>query len=131
MLGCHAGPHRPPSLTLPCLSAPTPLPPQYTVNFLNLLIDQNRIEALDEICESFEKSYCALTDTQVGVGCWGTGIWEIVVSSTGLVAGCGAVWECAALPGCAVHCGRSGREQERSCSTACSRKGRLSGTAGQ
>ncbi|KAI7842461.1 hypothetical protein COHA_003817 [Chlorella ohadii] len=38
---------------------------QYTVNFLNLLIDQNRIEALDEICESFEKSYCALTDTQV------------------------------------------------------------------
>ena len=37
---------------------------QYTVNFLNLLIDQNRIEALENICESFEKSYCALTDTQ-------------------------------------------------------------------
>ena len=52
---------------------------QYTVNFLNLLIDQNRIEALDEICESFEKSYCALTDTQVrhrqlgGCGCWAEG----------------------------------------------------------
>lgn len=39
---------------------------QYTVNFLNLLIDQNRVEALEDICESFEKSYCALTDTQVG-----------------------------------------------------------------
>ncbi|KAI3427053.1 hypothetical protein D9Q98_006994 [Chlorella vulgaris] len=38
---------------------------QYTVNFLNLLIDQNRVEALEDICESFEKSYCALTDTQV------------------------------------------------------------------
>ena len=38
---------------------------QYTTNFLNLLIDQNRIEALENICESFEKSYCALTDTQV------------------------------------------------------------------
>ena len=38
---------------------------QYTTNFLNLLIDQNRIEALENICESFEKSYCTLTDTQV------------------------------------------------------------------
>ena len=86
MLGCHAGPHRPPSLTQPCLPAPPPRPPQYTVNIRNLLIDPNRNEALAEICESFEKSYCALTDTQVGAGCWGTGIWEIVVSSTGLVA---------------------------------------------
>ncbi|GAB4818405.1 hypothetical protein N2152v2_005451 [Parachlorella kessleri] len=38
---------------------------QYTVNFLNLLVDGNRIDAIDEICESFEVSYCALTDTQV------------------------------------------------------------------
>jgi hypothetical protein len=38
---------------------------QYTVNFLSLLIDQSRIEALEQICESFEKSYCQLTDTQV------------------------------------------------------------------
>jgi len=38
---------------------------QYTTNFLNLLIDQSRVEALESICESFEKSYCALTDTQV------------------------------------------------------------------
>lgn len=49
-------------LTPPALPPP---PPQYTVNFLNLLIDQSRIEALEPICESFEKSYCALTDTQV------------------------------------------------------------------
>ena len=61
-----------PCLTLPCLTSPSP-PLQYTVNFLNLLIDQNRIEALDEICESFEKSYCALTDTQVGAGSGGRG----------------------------------------------------------
>ena len=38
---------------------------QYTTNFLNQLSDQNRIEALENICESFEKSYCTLTDTQV------------------------------------------------------------------
>lgn len=38
---------------------------QYTLNFLNLLVDTNRIDAIDEICESFEVSYCALTDTQV------------------------------------------------------------------
>jgi hypothetical protein len=45
---------------------------QYTLNFLNLLVDTNRIDAIDEICESFETSYCALTDTQVrehGCGC--------------------------------------------------------------
>ncbi|KAL4444158.1 hypothetical protein ABPG75_011895 [Micractinium tetrahymenae] len=40
---------------------------QYTTNFLNLLIDQNRIDALEEICEVFETSYCQLTDTQVAV----------------------------------------------------------------
>jgi F-type H+-transporting ATPase subunit delta len=38
---------------------------EYTVNFLNLLIDQNRIEAISEICEAFETRYCELTDTMV------------------------------------------------------------------
>ena len=38
---------------------------QYTVNFLNLLIDQNRIDAITEICEAFESKYCELTDTMV------------------------------------------------------------------
>lgn len=37
----------------------------YTVNFLNLLIDQNRIDAISEICEAFETRYCQLTDTTV------------------------------------------------------------------
>ena len=37
----------------------------YTLNFLNLLVDQNRIEALEEIVEAFEAKYCQLTDTQV------------------------------------------------------------------
>lgn len=39
----------------------------YTVNFLNLLIDQNRFDAIEEICEAFETKYCSLTDTQVAV----------------------------------------------------------------
>ena len=38
---------------------------EYTVNFLYLLIDQNRIEAITEICEAFETRYCQLTDTMV------------------------------------------------------------------
>ena len=38
---------------------------QYTVNFLDLLIDSNRIDAISEICESFEVKYCELTDTMV------------------------------------------------------------------
>ena len=40
---------------------------QYTVNFLNLLIDANRIDAINEICEAFESKYCDLTDTQVAI----------------------------------------------------------------
>lgn len=39
----------------------------YTVNFLNLLIDQSRIDAIEEICDEFERKYCELTDTQVAV----------------------------------------------------------------
>ena len=38
---------------------------QYTVNFLNLLIDQNRIDAISEVCDAFEAKYCQLTDTMV------------------------------------------------------------------
>ena len=36
-----------------------------TVTFLNLVLDKDRLMALEEICESFEKAYCGLTDTQV------------------------------------------------------------------
>ena len=36
-----------------------------TVTFLNLVLDKDRLMALEEICESFEKRYCQLTDTQV------------------------------------------------------------------
>ena len=39
----------------------------YTVNFLYLLIDQNRVDAITEICDAFETKYCAMTDTQVAV----------------------------------------------------------------
>lgn len=38
---------------------------QYTINFLNLLVEKDRMPLLDEIVESFEEQYCALTDTQV------------------------------------------------------------------
>lgn len=38
---------------------------KYTVNFLNLLIDKDRIVAIEEILEAFEKTYCSMTDTQV------------------------------------------------------------------
>jgi F-type H+-transporting ATPase subunit delta len=38
---------------------------EYTVNFLNILIDQNRMDAITEICEAFETRYCQLTDTMV------------------------------------------------------------------
>ncbi len=42
-----------------------------TTNFLNLLIDANRFDAIDEIVAQFETKYCALTDTQVRhVHCW-------------------------------------------------------------
>ncbi len=37
----------------------------YTMNFLNLLVQKDRLAMLDEICESFEEQYCKLTDTQV------------------------------------------------------------------
>lgn len=38
---------------------------KYTTNFLNLLVDKGRIEAIEEIIDAFEKTYCKLTDTQV------------------------------------------------------------------
>lgn len=37
----------------------------YTVNFLNILVDQSRIDAITEVCDAFETKYCELTDTQV------------------------------------------------------------------
>jgi F-type H+-transporting ATPase subunit delta len=40
---------------------------EYTVNFLSLLVDANRMDAIEEICEAFETRYCSLTDTQVAV----------------------------------------------------------------
>jgi len=38
---------------------------QYTNNFLNLLVEKDRLPLLEEICEEFEGLYCKLTDTQV------------------------------------------------------------------
>ncbi|GBF98293.1 F-type H+-transporting ATPase subunit delta [Raphidocelis subcapitata] len=38
---------------------------KFTSNFLNLLVEKDRLNLLDEICESFEEQYCELTDTQV------------------------------------------------------------------
>ncbi|KAF8073221.1 hypothetical protein HT031_000882 [Scenedesmus sp. PABB004] len=38
---------------------------KYTTNFLNLLVEKDRVNLLNEICESFEEQYCTLTDTQV------------------------------------------------------------------
>ncbi|KXZ42070.1 hypothetical protein GPECTOR_211g422 [Gonium pectorale] len=38
---------------------------QYTVNFLNLLVEKDRLSLVPEICEVFEELYCQLTDTQV------------------------------------------------------------------
>lgn len=38
---------------------------QYTVNFLNLLVEKDRLALLDEICECFEDLYCKMTETQV------------------------------------------------------------------
>jgi len=38
---------------------------KYTTNFLKLLVEKDRVNLLNEICESFEEQYCTLTDTQV------------------------------------------------------------------
>ncbi|KAL6783910.1 ATPD1 [Auxenochlorella protothecoides x Auxenochlorella symbiontica] len=37
----------------------------YTLNFLNLILDRNRMDSLDDIVEAFETEYCKLTDTQL------------------------------------------------------------------
>jgi hypothetical protein len=37
----------------------------YTGNFLNVLVQKDRLNLLPEIVESFEEQYCELTDTQV------------------------------------------------------------------
>lgn len=64
----HTTSSHPPAHCAPSLSPCCPRAGfnQYTLNFLNLLVDTNRIDAIEEICESFETSYCELTDTQVG-----------------------------------------------------------------
>jgi F-type H+-transporting ATPase subunit delta len=41
-----------------------------TGNFLNLLIDKQRIDLLSEIIESFDNLYCEETDTQVLALAW-------------------------------------------------------------
>ena len=38
-----------------------------TTNFLYLLVDKQRLEAIEEIADAFETEYCKLTDTQVGL----------------------------------------------------------------
>ena len=43
---------------------------KYTGNFLNVLVEKDRLNLLAEICESFEEQYCELTDTQVGARGW-------------------------------------------------------------
>lgn len=42
---------------------------KYTVNFLNLLVDKDRIVAIEEILNAFEQTYCKMTDTQVNHSC--------------------------------------------------------------
>ena len=37
------------------------------MNFLGLLVDNDRLVAADEVFVAFEKLYCGLTDTQVAV----------------------------------------------------------------
>ena len=39
-----------------------------TVNFVNLLIDKHRVDAVEDVFAAFEEEYCTLTDTQVGWG---------------------------------------------------------------
>ena len=49
-----------------------------TVNFVNLLIDKHRVDAIEDVFAAFEEEYCTLTDTQVGSGAWhvpGPGRW--------------------------------------------------------
>lgn len=38
---------------------------EYTVNFLNLLVDKQRMDVITEVIAAFETRYCQLTDTQV------------------------------------------------------------------
>ena len=42
---------------------------EYTVNFLNLLVDKQRMDCIEEVMSSFETKYCELTDTQVSFNC--------------------------------------------------------------
>eukprot|EP01024_Parvocaulis_polyphysoides_P059110 TRINITY_DN6380_c0_g1_i4.p1 TRINITY_DN6380_c0_g1~~TRINITY_DN6380_c0_g1_i4.p1 ORF type:complete len:229 (-),score=29.70 TRINITY_DN6380_c0_g1_i4:320-1006(-) len=39
----------------------------FTTNFLKLLVERGRMEAIEEIFEQFDLEYCKLTDTQVAI----------------------------------------------------------------
>jgi F-type H+-transporting ATPase subunit delta len=61
---------------------------KYTTNFLNLLVEKDRMNLLNEICESFEEQYCTLTDTQVrraGNAAQGQGAVRVCVAVTGSI----------------------------------------------
>lgn len=38
---------------------------EYTVNFLNLLVDKQRMDCVEQVISAFEAEYCKLTNTQV------------------------------------------------------------------
>ena len=38
---------------------------EYTLNFLNLLVDRQRMDIVSDVIEAFETKYCEITDTQV------------------------------------------------------------------
>lgn len=40
---------------------------EFTTEFLELVLKQDRLEALEEICEAFENKYCAMTATEVAI----------------------------------------------------------------
>lgn len=55
-----------------------------TVNFVNLLIDKHRVDAVEDVFAAFEEEYCTLTDTQV----WLVSPWAGKV----VAFGSGQVW---------------------------------------
>ena len=54
------------------------------VNFVNLLIDKHRVDAVEDVFAAFEEEYCTLTDTQV----WLVSPWAGKV----VAFGSGQVW---------------------------------------
>eukprot|EP00191_Tetraselmis_sp_GSL018_P005422 CAMPEP_0177599838 /NCGR_PEP_ID=MMETSP0419_2-20121207/13241_1 /TAXON_ID=582737 /ORGANISM="Tetraselmis sp., Strain GSL018" /LENGTH=261 /DNA_ID=CAMNT_0019092667 /DNA_START=165 /DNA_END=951 /DNA_ORIENTATION=- len=39
----------------------------FTTNFLNLLVDKQRMDSMEDVMKAFETKYCELTDTQVAI----------------------------------------------------------------